>query len=77
MIYKSLVDFRVFKTIFNHTIELVNFWYLYSGNDPYVYEIINDDSAFKYITGRDRIHNKTSEVNSVGFVDNISHIMIW
>ena len=38
-------------------------------------EIINYEDEFKFITGKDLNHNKNSEVTSVGYIDDINHII--
>merc|ERR1711954_124423 len=37
-------------------------------------ETINNDKEFEYITGDKLEHNKTSEISSAGYVDDINHI---
>ena len=37
-------------------------------------ESINNEETYKYITGEEITHNKTSTINSSGYVDDINHI---
>merc|ERR1711954_252121 len=50
------------------------FFGVYTLEMSQIEETMNNDENYKYITGEDLTHNKTSTIKSSGYVDDINHI---
>ena len=50
------------------------FFGVYTLEMSQIEDSINNEEAYRYITGDDITHDKTSTINSSGYVDDINHI---